>query len=219
MDELKPPATGGLSGGGGSWSGGIIATLERRRMSGMTAATESKPITEEELALLPGVGPCELVEGRIVPMSPTGGEHGRIELNFGAALTAYARSQRLGKVLVGEVGIVTRRNPDTVRGADVVFLSSERYERLASKQGFLDLAPDLIVEVLSPHDSAAGLTHKLREYFAIGVRLVWVADPEARAVLAYRSLTDVREFRETDRLSGDDVLPGFEIEVVALFEE
>jgi Uma2 family endonuclease len=51
----------------------------------------------------------------------------------------------------------------------------------------------LIVEVLSPHDSAAGLVQKLREYFAIGVRLVWVADPAARAVLAYRSLTDVRE--------------------------
>ncbi len=90
---------------------------------------------------------------------------------------------------------------------------------MGSKQGFLDVAPDLVVEVLSPHDSAAGLTQKLREYFAIGVRLVWVADPGARAVLAYRSLTDVREIRETDRLTGDDVLPGFEVPVASLFEE
>ncbi len=74
------------------------------------------------------------------------------------------------------------------------------------------------MEVLSPHDSAAGLTQKLREYFAIGVRLVWVADPDARAVLAYRSLTDVREIRENDRLSGDDVLPGFDVAAVSLFE-
>ena len=188
-------------------------------MSGMTVSTEAKPITGEELALLPDVGPCELVLGRILPMSPTGGEHGRIELNIGAALTAFARARNLGKVLVGEVGIFTRRGPDTVRGADVVYISNERYERLASKQGFLDVAPDLVVEVLSPHDSAVGLTQKLREYFAVGVRLVWVADPEARAVLAYRSLTDVREIRETDRLSGDDVLPGLEIDVAALFEE
>jgi Uma2 family endonuclease len=188
-------------------------------MVGMTAATETRPITGEQLALLPDAGPCELVEGRIVPMSPTGGEHGRIELNFGAAIKAFVSSRGLGRVLVGEVGIVTRRNPDTVRGADVVFLSGERYERLASRLGFLDVAPDLIVEVLSPHDSAAGLTQKLREYFAIGVRLVWVADPEARVVFAYRSLTDVREIQETDRLTGDGVLPGFEIEVAALFEE
>jgi Uma2 family endonuclease len=188
-------------------------------MSGATAPTDAKLITGEEFALLPDLGPCELVNGRIVPMSPTGGEHGRVESNFGAAITAFARSHKLGKVFVGEVGIFTRRDPDTVRGADVAYLSNERYDRLGSKQGFLDVAPDLVVEVLSPHDSAAGLTQKLREYFAIGVRLVWVADPDARAVLAYRSLTDVREIRETDRLTGDDVLPGFEVPVASLFEE
>jgi Uma2 family endonuclease len=67
-------------------------------MSGTTTPTDAKPITGEELALLPDVGPCELVEGRIVPMSPTGGEHGRIESNFGEAITAFARSRKLGKV-------------------------------------------------------------------------------------------------------------------------
>jgi Uma2 family endonuclease len=75
------------------------------------------------------------------------------------------------------------------------------------------------VEVLSLHDSAVGLIRKLREYFAIGVRLVWVADFDARAVLVYRSLTDVWEIRENDRLSGDDVLFGFEVAVASLFEE
>jgi Uma2 family endonuclease len=188
-------------------------------MSGTAAPTDATLITGEHLALLPDVGACELVEGRVVPMSPTGGEHGRVELNFGEAINSFARSRKLGKVFVGEVGIFTRRGPDTVRGADVAFLSNESYERLSSKRGFLDVAPDIVVEVLSPHDSAAGLTQKLREYFAIGVKLVWVADPDASAVLAYRSLTDVREFRETDRLTGDDVLPGFEVTVASLFEE
>ena len=68
-------------------------------------------------------------------------------------------------------------------------------------------------------EEKAGLTQKLREYFLVGVRLVWVADPEANAILAYRSVTDVREFRESDLLSGDDVLPGFTVEVARLFEE
>jgi len=188
-------------------------------MPGLTVPTDASPITGEELAQLPGVGSCELIEGRIMRMSPTGGEHGRIEGNFFRALDEFARSHALGKVLVGEVGIFTRRNPDTVRGADVAYISTDRYERLRSKQGFLDVAPDLIVEVLSPHDTASDLTQKLREYFAIGVRLVWVADPAAKAVLAYRSLTDTRELRESDRLPGDDVLPGFDVSVAALFGE
>ena len=75
------------------------------------------------------------------------------------------------------------------------------------------------MEILSPDDRWSELTQKLREYFAIGVRLVWVADPAARTVFAYRSLTDVREFTEKDNLPGDDVLPGFSAPVASLFAE
>ena len=60
---------------------------------------------------------------------------------------------------------------------------------------------------------------KLRDDFSIGVRLVWIVDPQSRSVLAYRSLTDVREFAENDDLPGDDVLPGFSVKVTQLFEE
>ena len=72
---------------------------------------------------------------------------------------------------------------------------------------------------MSPDDRWSEVTQKLREYFSIGVRLVWVADPATRTVYAYRSLTDVREFSETATLTGDDVLPGFSVPVSALFEE
>jgi len=182
------------------------------------APIETKLITGEELAALGNVNPCELVEGRIVPMGPTGDEHGRIELNIGAELLAFVRSHKLGEVRVGEVGIYTRRNPDTVRGADVLFISSERYAQQRSP-GFLDVAPDLVVEILSENDRWSDMMQKLREYFAIGVRLVWVADPRARSLYAYRALTDVREFTESDDLPGDDVLPGFSVKVAQLFEE
>ena len=60
---------------------------------------------------------------------------------------------------------------------------------------------------------------KLREYFAIDVRLVWIADPQSRSVYAYRSVTDVREFTAQDELPGDDVLPGFSVKVAELFED
>jgi Uma2 family endonuclease len=106
-----------------------------------------------------------------------------------------------------------------VRAADVLFISNERYARWSNVRGFLDVAPDLIVEILCPTDRSLDTMQKLREYFAIGVRLVWVADPEARIVYAYRSLTNVTEFRNTDQLTAEDVLPGFSVPVAELFAE
>jgi len=165
------------------------------------------------------VGRCELIDGRIVRMSPTSYRHGDIEARIAEALAAFVRPRKLGRVLTGEVGLYTRRNPDRVRGADDVFISNGTYARRSAGLAYLDVAPELVVEVLSPDDRAVHIDQKLREYFALGVRLVWLADPEARAVSVHRTLTDVREFRETDRLPGDDVLPGFEVEVASFFEE
>lgn len=181
-------------------------------------ATTTELITGEELLAMGEMGRCELVEGEIVMLSPTGSRHGSVELNFGEALRAFVRPRKLGLVKVGEVGIYTRRNPDTVRGADALFISNERAAKLSSS-AYLDVAPDLVVEVLSPDDRWTEMTKKLREYFAIGVRLVWVADPDSRTVSAYRSPTDVREFSASDALPGDDVLPGFSVAVASVFEE
>jgi Uma2 family endonuclease len=180
--------------------------------------TEDALITGEALARMPGLGPCELIDGRIVPTPPTGGEHGWVEGKAYKTVEAFVDRHRLGQVLVGEVGISTRRNPDRVRRADVAFVSAERRPGWSRPAGFLDVAPDLVVEVLSPNDTVMDLTEKLPEYFAIGVRLVWVIDPRARRVHACRSPTDVREFGATERLPGDDVLPGFEVPVATLFE-
>lgn len=65
-----------------------------------------------------------------------------------------------------EVGIYTRRNPDTVRAADGAFISDERYAQPKQTHGFLDVAPDLIVEILSPDDRWSEIKQKLREYFS-----------------------------------------------------
>jgi Uma2 family endonuclease len=179
--------------------------------------TETKLITGEELAALGNLGRCELIEGRVVPMAPTGDEHGGIEIKIGGKLDVFATTHKLGKVRVDEVGIYTHRNPDTVRGADALFISNERYAQKKSPS-FLDVAPELVVEILSPNDSWSDVTQKLREYFAIGVQLVWVVDPQARIIYAYRSMTDVREFTGHDDLPGDEILPGFLVKVAELFE-
>ena len=82
-----------------------------------------------------------------------------------------------------------------------------------------DIGPgELVVEILALSDNWTAVTQKLPEYLAIGVELAWIVDPEARAVYAYRSMTDVREFTADDDLPGDDVLPGFTVKVATLFE-
>lgn len=182
------------------------------------ALVEEKLITGEELFAMSDAELCELVEGKIVPMSPTGELHGGIENAFGTELRLFVRAHNLGKVRVGEVGIYIQRNPDTIRAADVLFISNERYAQKKSSS-YLDVAPELVVEVLSPADSLSEVMQKLREYFSIGVQLVWIADPQAKIVYAYRSTTDVREFTADDELPGDDVLPGFAVKVAALFED
>ena len=183
------------------------------------ASTETTLITGEKLFAMGDIGPSELVEGRIVPMSPTGDEHGGVELNIATALKQFIAGRNLGKVRVGEVGIYVRRNPDTIRAADVLYISNERHAQRDKSRGFLDVAPELVVEILSPDDRWNEITQKLREYFAIGVRLVWVADPTAKTVFVYRSLTEVREFGEGENVPGDDVLPGFSAPVGDLFAE
>ncbi len=153
---------------------------------------------------IPDLGRCELARGRIVAASPTYHDHGRVELNIASALSGFVKPRRLGQVLTGEVGIFTGRDPDTVRGADVAFTSTERLALVPPAPAFLDVAPDLVVEVLSPSDRPGKLRARLREYFAIGVRLVWAADTVRRTVRVYRSL--------------DDVLPGFRLPVAEAFE-
>jgi Uma2 family endonuclease len=175
-------------------------------------------LTGEELARMPVSDACELVAGRIVPVSPGGVDHSLATANAFRMLDGFVRPRRLGRVLTGELGVYTRRDPDTVRGADVVFISTERYARRTVALTFLDVAPELVVEVLSARDSVMDLTDKLHEYFAAGARMVWVVAPRARRVYVHRSVVDVREVGEGDTLPGDDVLPEFTAPVAALFE-
>jgi Uma2 family endonuclease len=118
--------------------------------------------------------------------------------------------------MTGEVGIYTRHNPDRVRGADIAFLSTERWPD-SLPEGFLEVAPDLVVEIMSPNDRWQEVRQKLAEYFAIGVRWVWIVEPENRTVLVYRSSTDLQQFGETDTLVGEGVLEGFILAVAELF--
>lgn len=187
-------------------------------MATQIAQQPEQIITGEELAALSDVGPCELVAGSITPVTPTSDAHGGYEANIVSILLSFVRMHGLGKVRSGEVGVYTRRNPDTIRAVDALFISHERHDRKGATS-FLDVPPDLIVEILSPGNTWSETIQKLREFFSIGVRLVWLIDPSSQSVFAYRSLTDVREFTIDDHLPGDDVLPGFSVAVREIFAD
>jgi Uma2 family endonuclease len=129
-------------------------------MSATGISVKDQLITGEELLEMGGVGPCELIDGKIVPMSPTGFEHGRIEAALSRELSGFVHKHNLGWVATGEVGIYTRRNPDRVRGADIAFVSKERLPA-GRPSGFLEVAPDLIIEILSPDDCWLDMWQKL----------------------------------------------------------
>ncbi|MCP4113365.1 MAG: Uma2 family endonuclease [Desulfobacteraceae bacterium] len=156
-------------------------------------------VTGHELFEMGDIGRTELVTGELISMSPTGYTHGIIENHFGRILGNFVRQYKLGEVLVGEVGIYTSRNPDTVRGADVIYISNETLAKTKS-QSYLDVAPELIIEILSPGDRWNDVTDKLDEYFSIGVQEVWVADPRRRQVFVYLSLTGAVFFGRRHKL-------------------
>ena len=149
-------------------------------------------------------------------MSPTGGRHGRLVTHLATELELFARETGRGWVLSGEVGIYTRREPDTVRGADVAFLSKSRSPNEPS-EGFLETPPGLVIEVLSPSDRMPEPSDKLSDYFSAGVEQVWVVRPEDRCVQVWTSLDARREYAAEDRIDGEDVLAGFSLAVGDLF--
>ena len=123
------------------------------------------------------IGPCELIKGEIVRMSPGGFRHSKVTLRAGFLLEAHNQAHRLGHVLAGEAGIIVRRGPDTVRGADVAFISYRRLPKDTQLSGFLEQAPELVIEVLGDDKSWSEMEEKIDEYHAAGVNLVWVLDP------------------------------------------
>ena len=108
-------------------------------------------MTAEELWAMAGWGRYELVRGRLISMSPTSGPHEKTENRVAHWITSFVDETGLGEVYVGETGFLIARDPDTVRGADVAFLTKEHAAQVPST-GYVPFAPDLVVEVVSPDD-------------------------------------------------------------------
>jgi Uma2 family endonuclease len=173
-------------------------------------------LTIEELPDVVGDAPGDLIDGRFVPMPPTGWPHASTEARIAAKLQQFVDANPVGVVLTGEAGIIIRRSPDTLRGADLAFVSKERIAQ-ASPTGYLDVAPELIVEIISPNDRWTAIASKLDDYFDIGVDLVWLVDPQRHCVSCYRSPSDLEVLGLGDTLRAEPMLPGLALAVSDLF--
>lgn len=174
--------------------------------------------TAEEFARLPDDGNRrELSRGWLVseplPLRP----HARMQIRLERILSGFLEGRGLGE-LFGETGYLLGRNPDTVRGPDLSFVSAARLAAAPDETRFFPGAPDLAIEIASPGDRPGALQAKVADYLAAGAGLVWVVDPQAKTVTTYRTLRPPRRLAENAQLDGEEVLPGFSIRVGELFD-
>lgn len=180
----------------------------------MSTVTQKKLLSAEEFFLLPDPedgSRQELVRGEIITMPPAGGLHGVTCSKVDRKLGAFIDAGPGGTLTCNDTGFIIERHPDTVRGPDVAYWSRERLP--AVPLGYIEIPPDLLVEVLSPSNTSKQIRVKLKEYFARGVAIVWVVAPEDRTLTIYRTPDEGRLLHESATVTGDDVLPGFSCRV------
>lgn len=152
-------------------------------------------------------------------MSPGGLRHSQITLRAAFLLELHNRDRRLGHVLTGETGIVVARGPDTVRGADVAFISYQRLPAGPGADAFLQVPPELVIEVLAKDTSWAKMEEKVADYHALGVDLVWVLDPQTLTLRSFARDVVPVILRGADLASADPQVPGFGVSVSQFFAD
>jgi Uma2 family endonuclease len=156
----------------------------------------------------------ELVDGAIV-VTPAGMRHSGVAARITAILANFVFPRRLGEVYTEGVGI--QLPGGNVRSPDGCFVRTEKLPGGRSPIDYGKLVPDLVVEVLSPGDSARDIAAKVDEYLDCGVPLVWVVDPERRTVTVHRPPRDTAEYATDTVLTAEPVLPGFSCRVSEFF--
>jgi Uma2 family endonuclease len=173
--------------------------------------------TPEDLLELQDDRLYELVDGELVEKD-MGAESSWIGGQLFGRLLAFNVAANLGWFFGADASYrCFLDDRSRVRLPDLSFIRYGRLEGERVPKGHITVPPDLAVEVVSPNDLYSEVTAKVREYLTAGVRLVWVVDPETRAVVVHRADGSVEIVSEDGELSGEDVLPGFSCRVGELF--
>ncbi len=183
----------------------------------MSVSVDKKTWTDEEFMALPG-GRYELVNGDVLDVGNSGMEHGYVASILNILVGGYVLSQKLGVVCDSSTAFAMKTG--NKRSPDFSFVSKERLQGVRRlPKGFFQGAPDLAIEVISPSNTFEEIHNKLVEYFENGCRLAWVINPDEQSVLVYRQPQPEQLLKITDTLSGEEVIPGFELPVADLFAE
>ena len=138
-------------------------------------------------------------------------------IHIGNLLTQFVKQHGLGRVVGGGAGLVTQRNPDTVRGPDLAFYSYQRIPAGLLPDEYWPASPELVIEIRSKSDRWKDILQKVAEYLSANVLTVAVVDPVRQQVHVY-SDNETTVLNATDLLTFPEVLPGFEVVVGRLFE-
>ena len=192
-----------------------------------TATIEPPPKTggrlltaEEYFALPPDGRKTELVDGEVVEVCVPTAWHGAVERNVTWHMENWCRRTKLGRIFTGDGGVKTTSDPDSVRGADVQYLSVDRLPLGGlPESGYPDVPPEVVFEIRSPNDSRRRMDDKAAEYLAAGVDVVVCLDRVAGEARLHRRGRDVEAVRVPDTLRIADALPGFEVPLADLFVE
>lgn len=175
-------------------------------------------MTVEEFETYPfPEGKVELVRGEPRVMLPAAAPHAVVGSNLLRMLLPFVYERGLGRVFGDGLGYRLSL-PHTVRNPDASFVRASRLPPHGVTRGFLNLAPDLVVEILSPSETASDLEEKIDDYQTCGTPLIWVMHPERRTVRVITLDGQSRLLRSGDVLDGGDVIPGFSCPVSKLFE-
>jgi Uma2 family endonuclease len=185
----------------------------------MAAVPTTTPLlTADDLMAMPDDGyRYELVRGELVRLPMSAHQSSIIAMRIAARLIPFVEAGNLGNVAGADGAYIFARDPYTVRIPDLSFVSDQRLPPVETWNKFLELAPDLAVEVVSPSDTANEVHEKVMEYLAVGVRLIWVVHPAQRTVTVYPGDRTGHVRTEGDILDGGTVLPGFTLAVEDIF--
>jgi Uma2 family endonuclease len=186
----------------------------------LSPAIASKAWTDEAFMALPDDGHhYEIINGELIDMGNSGALHGYVCSLALAALAGYILPKKLGVILDSSTAFNMKNG--NKRSPDIAFFAKERLQGMTVlPSGYLEGAPDLAVEVLSPGNTVEEIDDKLTEYFENGSRLVWVINPIQHYVLVYRSAQEPdRLLKSMDSLDGEEVIPDFTLAVADLFQK
>ena len=181
--------------------------------------TKQGLITADDLLRLYSQGvKGELIRGVLHETVAAGGRHGDIAVALGAEVRSFVRPRRLGRAGGSDTGILLERNPDTVREPDVYYISAEKLPLDVLSDGYYEVVPDLVAEILSPSDRRAEFDEKIQMWLDFGVRMALAVYPQTRTMAVHQPGRAAVTLSYDDTLDGGDVIPGFTCQLRDIFD-